>query len=78
MLREFFSYIKLDEIFLDFESNFRYKVYKYQSEMIQSGRKKNNEFIIVKSKTLKNISQNIWNEIKDYKDEIIHSMYEII
>jgi hypothetical protein len=71
MLKEFFSYIKLDEIFLDFESNFRYKVYKYQSEMIQEKRNKNDEFIIVKSITLKNISQNIWIEIKDYKDEII-------
>jgi hypothetical protein len=78
MLKEFFSYIKLDEIFLDFESNFRYKVYKYQSEMIQEKRNKNNEFIIVKSKTLKNISHNIWIEIKDYKDEIIDSMYDII
>jgi hypothetical protein len=78
MLKEFFSYIKLDEIFLDFESNFRYRVYKYQSEMIQAGRNKKDKFIIVKSKTLKNISHNIWNEIKDYKDEIIDSMYDII
>ena len=78
MLKEFFSYIKLDEIFLDFESNFRYRVYKYQYKMIQAGKKKKDEFIIVKSKTLKNISHNIWIEIKDYKDEIIDSMYDII
>ena len=52
MLKEFFSYIKLDEIFLDFESNFRYRVYKYQYKMIQAGKKKKDEFIIVKSKTL--------------------------
>jgi hypothetical protein len=46
--------------------------------MIQAGRKKKDKFIIVKSKTLKNISHNIWIEIKDYKDEIIDSMYDII
>ena len=70
-IRDFFKYIKLEEIFNDFESNFRYKVYKYQLEVVQQKRKKESELIIVKSIALSKISYNIWIEIIDYKDEMI-------
>ena len=70
-IRDFFKYIKLEEIFNDFESNFRYKVYKYQFEVVQQKYKKESELIIVKSIALSKISHNIWIEIKDYKDEMI-------
>ena len=70
-IRDFFKYIKLEDIFYDFESNFRYKVYKYQLEVVQQKRKKESELIIVKSIALSKISHNIWIEIKDYKDEMI-------
>lgn len=70
-IRDFFKYIKLEEIFNDFESNFRYKVYKYQLEVVQQKQKKESELIIVKSIALSKISHNIWIEIKDYKDEMI-------